>query len=52
MTGLLSKSETYANKVVGNSIYEQVRNHFLISRYRCWVSVLAPPSLLRPKIHI
>ncbi|KAI2791390.1 Dioxygenase cnsJ [Penicillium oxalicum] len=37
MTGLLSKSETYANKVVGNSIYEQVRNHFLISRYRCWV---------------
>jgi ectoine hydroxylase-related dioxygenase (phytanoyl-CoA dioxygenase family) len=37
MTGLLSKSETYALKVVGNAIFDKVRSHFLTSRYKCWV---------------
>ncbi|KAJ5766304.1 Dioxygenase cnsJ [Penicillium nucicola] len=37
MTGLVTKSETYAQKVIGNSIFEKVRNHFLTSRYGCWV---------------
>nr|A0A2I1BSW6.2 RecName: Full=Fumigatonoid B endoperoxide isomerase nvfE; AltName: Full=Novofumigatonin biosynthesis cluster protein E [Aspergillus novofumigatus IBT 16806] len=50
LTGLLSKSEIYAHMVVGNSVFEKVRNHFLSTTFRSWIggkmmTFTSPPQL-------